>query len=131
MSEQPINDQILRRREELDLLEEAGVNPYPYSFDKTHDADYILNNFNDEDPDALKEVAVAGRIMSIRRMGKASFIHLQDITGKIQIYLRKNEVPDYYEHIKKIDIGDILGVKGYAFGPVGSNRPVSSTSSDR
>lgn len=115
MLEQPINDQILRRREELELLEEAGINPYPYSFDKTHDAEFILNNFNDEAPEALKAVAIAGRIMSIRRMGKASFIHLQDITGKIQIYLRKDEVPDFYEHIKKIDIGDILGVKGFAF----------------
>jgi lysyl-tRNA synthetase class 2 len=110
-----LNDQERRRWEELEILEQKGLNVYPYSFPKNITAKFILDNFNDESPEELSDVAVAGRIMSIRRMGKASFFHIQDETGKIQIYFRMNDIPDYYENIKLLDIGDIIGVKGYAF----------------
>lgn len=109
------NDQELRREEELELLEQAGVNAYPYSFNKTHDAINILNNYKDEAPEEFASVAVAGRIMSIRRMGKASFFHISDQTGKIQVYLKKDELPEFYENLKLLDIGDIIGIEGYGF----------------
>lgn len=115
MSEITRNDQELRRIEEIEMLREAGVNPYPTSFDKTHSAHQILSEFNDENLENFLQVSVAGRIMAIRRMGKASFFQIQDESGKIQIYLKKDEVPEMYEHFKLFDIGDIVGVRGYVF----------------
>ncbi len=116
MLELDLNDQEKRRLEELEELEEAGINPYPHKFEKTHSANEILDKFSDDNPDELSEVAVAGRIMSIRKMGKASFCHMQDQSGKIQIYLKKDDLAEMYEHFKKrFDIGDIIGVKGFAF----------------
>ncbi len=115
MPELSINDQIKRRREELELLEQQGIDPYPHFFDKTHFAGDILREFSDESPDEFKNIAVAGRIMSIRKMGKASFCHIQDQTGRIQIYMRKNELPEFYEALKLLDIGDFIGVKGFVF----------------
>jgi lysyl-tRNA synthetase class 2 len=111
----PKNDQEERRLEELQLLEEAGINPYPYSFDKSHNSVDIVNKFNDDNIEEFKNVAVAGRIMALRNMGKASFMHIQDLYGRIQIYIRKDDLPSIYEHIHKFDIGDIVGVKGYVF----------------
>jgi lysyl-tRNA synthetase class 2 len=115
MTEQSLNDQELRRLDELRLLEESGNNPYPYSFDKTHSSSQILSTFSDDNPEPLSNVSVAGRIMSIRRMGKATFCHIQDNSGKIQIYFRKDDVPEFYEHLKNLDIGDIIGIKGFVF----------------
>ncbi|MES2767166.1 MAG: lysine--tRNA ligase [Bacteroidota bacterium] len=115
MSEITRNDQELRRIEEIEMLREAGINPYPTSFDKTHSAHQILSEFNDENLESFLQVAVAGRIMAIRRMGKASFFQIQDESGRIQIYLKKDEVPEMYEHFKLFDIGDIVGVRGYVF----------------
>jgi lysyl-tRNA synthetase class 2 len=109
-----LNDQELRRREELQHLIEQGVNPYPYTFDKTHDSTTILANFKDDAPEEFGTVAVAGRIMALRRMGKASFCHIQDASGRIQAYLRTGDVPNY-DDFKLYDIGDIIGVKGYVF----------------
>jgi lysyl-tRNA synthetase class 2 len=110
-----LNDQEKRRLEELELLEQKGINVYPYTFAKSHNAKFILDTYNDEAPEILNDVAIAGRIMSIRRMGKASFFHIQDESGKIQIYLRKDDIPDTYDNLKLLDIGDIIGIKGYAF----------------
>lgn len=115
MADHQRNDQELRRLEELHLLRELGVNPYPTSFGKTHDAAPILESFNDDDPSPLADVAVAGRIMAIRKMGKASFVHIQDATGRIQIYLKKDDLGDVYDHLKLYDIGDIIGVHGFVF----------------
>ncbi|HOV91714.1 MAG TPA: lysine--tRNA ligase [Candidatus Kapabacteria bacterium] len=108
-------EQELRRLEELDLLEQAGINAYPYSFDKTHNAIEILNNFSDDNPEKLSNVSIAGRIMAIRRMGKATFCHILDQTGKIQVYIRKDDIADFYDNLKYLDIGDIIGVKGFVF----------------
>ena len=109
------SEQSLRRIEELEILESAGINAYPYSFDKTHNSTEILEQFDDATPENLANVSVAGRIMAIRRMGKASFFHILDQYGKIQIYLKKDDLPEFYEHLKLLDIGDIIGIKGYAF----------------
>lgn len=109
------NDQELRREEELSLLEEASVNPYPYEFNKTHFTNTIKDNFSDENIDQFANVSIAGRVVSMRIMGKATFMHLLDQFGKIQVYIKKDELPEFYEMLKLIDIGDILGVSGFAF----------------
>ena len=88
-SQPSLNDQMLRRLEERQHLIDAGVNPYPCQFDVSRSSHDILINFQD---DIHEPVSVAGRIMTIRKMGKASFFHLQDSRGRIQIYLKKDEV---------------------------------------
>lgn len=108
-----LNELMRRRREELDELRKRGVDPYPYSFERTATANDILVTFKDGGPQL--DVSVAGRIMSIRRMGKASFAHIQDSTGKIQVYLKKDDLGDVYDAFRLMDIGDIIGVKGYVF----------------
>jgi len=115
MTEPQRNDQELRRLEELHLLRTMGVNPYPTSFNKTHDAAVILREFTDDAPDAMTSVNVAGRIMTVRRMGKASFWHIQDHSGRIQIYLKKDDLGEQYDSLKLYDIGDIVVIEGYVF----------------
>ncbi len=110
-----LNDQKLRRREELEFLEKLSINPYPYEFNKTHSASEILTNFQDSNPEVFSEVSVAGRIMTFRRMGKATFCDIQDETGRIQVYFRKNDLEQSYELLKYLDIGDIIGVEGFVF----------------
>lgn len=97
------------------MLRELGVNPYPTSYDKTHDAATILTTFTDDDPSPLANVSVAGRIMAMRKMGKATFVHIQDATGRIQLYLKKDDLGEVYDHLKLYDIGDIIGVRGFVF----------------
>jgi len=104
---------MLRRREELQTIITKGINPYPYSFDRTDFSQEILVGFSGDAPE--RSVRVAGRIMSIRRMGKASFCHLQDSKGKIQIYLRKDDLGEAYDVFKLLDLGDIVGVEGFVF----------------
>ncbi|MFA7327511.1 MAG: lysine--tRNA ligase [Candidatus Kapaibacterium sp.] len=109
------NDQQLRREEELAHLEQMGIDPYPYSFDKTHSSVEITENFDDEKPEQFEKVAIAGRIMSIRRMGKASFLNIMDQEGRIQVYVKKDDIPDFYEALNLLDIGDFIGIKGHVF----------------
>jgi len=108
-----LNELMRRRREELEEIRKLGIDPYPYSFDRTHFSRDIIASFKDGDPP--QTVAVAGRIMAIRRMGKASFAHIQDSQGKIQIYLRKDDLGSIYDAFRLMDIGDIIGVKGFVF----------------
>jgi lysyl-tRNA synthetase class 2 len=108
-----LNDQMKRRFEERTHLVEAGINPYPYRFDVTANSAGILASFVD---DTEEEVSVAGRIMTIRKMGKASFFHIQDSEGRIQVYMKRDDVgEEAYKTFKLLDIGDIVGVKGYSF----------------
>ncbi|MBS1538407.1 MAG: lysine--tRNA ligase [Bacteroidetes bacterium] len=109
------NDQELRRLEELEHLRSAGINPYPALFEKTHSSKTILSTFSDDAPPASFSVSVAGRIMAIRKMGKATFCHIQDAEGKIQIYIKKDDLPEFYELLPMLDIGDIIGIEGYVF----------------
>jgi lysyl-tRNA synthetase class 2 len=108
-----INVLMLRRREELEQLTKLGINPYPYEFTRDAFSQEIVNQFIDDAP--RRTVSVAGRIMSIRRMGKASFCHIQDSQGRIQIYLRRDDIGPSYDAFKLMDIGDIIGVKGFVF----------------
>ena len=107
-----LNELIKRRYEELRELNEKGFKPFAYSFDVNSDSEEIKQNFKE---DEKREVRVAGRIMAIRRMGKASFAHIMDHKGRIQMYLRKDEIGDQYAAFKLMDIGDIVGVDGYVF----------------
>ncbi len=108
-----LNELMKRRREEHDALKNLGINPYPYSFDRTAYSHDILASFKDDEPQ--RTVSIAGRIMSLRRMGKASFFHLEDSHGRIQVYLRKDDVGDVYDAFRLMDIGDIVGVEGFVF----------------
>ncbi|MEW6060886.1 MAG: lysine--tRNA ligase [Bacteroidota bacterium] len=111
--QEELNELMKRRREELEQLKAAGINPYPYEFERNATAKDILDNYKDDMPQWI--VSVAGRIVSLRRMGKASFCHVQDMTGKIQIYLKRDDLGEAYDHFKLLDIGDIIGVEGFVF----------------
>ncbi len=109
-TEEDLNNVMQARREKLRRLQEMGVNPYPHVFHRTHRAAEIKADFEAFEN---KEVAIAGRLMAIRRMGKASFAHVEDSSGRIQIYVRLDEVGEQsYEIFKLSDIGDIVGVVG-------------------
>ncbi len=121
-----LTEQEIRRREERAALDARGTNPYPYSWQVTSHADTILATFDDArhqpgDEGVAAEpfrVSLAGRLMSRRIMGKAAFFDLQDATGTIQVYVRRDDLPEgfYNEVFKKLlDIGDIVGVEGFVF----------------
>lgn len=108
--QEDLNAVMQARREKLARLQALGVDPYPYAFQRTHLAQEILDHFASLHN---QEVSVAGRIMSLRRMGKAAFAHIEDSSARIQIYVRKDEVGDRsYEIFQLTDIGDIIGVRG-------------------
>ena len=101
------------RLEKLAKLRENGVEPYPYTFEKSHNSKEIKNSYNKLEG---KTVVVAGRIMSLRKMGKASFCNIKDNAGRIQIYVKRDDVgTDNYTNFKLLDIGDYLGIEGYVF----------------
>ena len=119
MAEQNHQQQDLReilqiRRDKLKALQDAGMNPFEITrYDVTHHAQEVKDHF-----DALEgqTVSLGGRLMSKRGMGKVSFCDLQDKSGRIQIYARKDEMDeDAYDRFRKYDIGDIVGVKGDVF----------------
>lgn len=116
MANEELNlNEILRvRREKLKALKEAGKNPFDIvKYDVTHHSDEIKDNF-----EAMEGqfVSVAGRIMSKRDMGKASFSDVQDRNGRIQIYIKTDDIgEENYKEFKTYDIGDIIGVKGTVF----------------
>lgn len=106
------------RQQKLADLRSQGFN-FPNQFRRSHHAATILKDNADASAEALAnkrvEVAIAGRVMLRRLMGKASFFHLQDVSGRIQVYVREQDVGDLYEQFKLWDLGDIVGVKGYLF----------------
>ncbi len=107
-----LNELIKRRYEELDEIIKKDILPFEYSFDVNSDSEKIKSTFVEGKG---MNVSIAGRIMAIRRMGKASFAHIQDHKGRIQIYLKKDDIGDYYDVFKLMDIGDIIGVEGFVF----------------
>ena len=112
--EQDINQLLKVRREKLKELQENGKDPFVITkYDVTHHSQEIKDNYEELEG---KEVSVAGRMMSKRVMGKASFCNVQDLQGGIQCYVARDNVgEESYKDFKKMDIGDILGVKGTVF----------------
>ncbi|WP_316747963.1 lysine--tRNA ligase [Pedobacter gandavensis] len=117
-----LSEQELLRRNSLNQLRELGIDPYPAeAFEINAHAADILANY-ERDKTAYKNISIAGRIMTRRIMGSAAFVELQDSTGRIQVYLKRDELcPDedkalYNTVFKKLlDLGDFIGVKGYVF----------------
>ncbi|MFC4303126.1 lysine--tRNA ligase [Cohnella boryungensis] len=108
------------RRNKLDELRELGIDPFGIKFDRTHHGGELFAQYSEMSKEELDELAlqvnVAGRIMTKRVMGKAAFAHIQDLSGKIQIYVRQDSVPEHkYKAFDLLDIGDIIGVKGVVF----------------
>jgi len=114
LEEQNLNDILLVRREKLNKLRKEGRDPFEITrFGVTHYSQQIKDHFDTMEG---QEVTVAGRIMSKRMMGKASFAHIQDSAGQIQIFVRINDVgEEQYEDFKSFDLGDIIGVTGEVF----------------
>ena len=114
-SEMSLSDQMLIRREKLAQLQADGFNPFA---ETKYDVDTFSKDIRDKFEEMEgKSVSLAGRIMSKRGMGKVMFCDLQDIRGRIQLYVRLDEMEsvEAYDRFKKIDIGDIVGIKGDVF----------------
>ncbi len=117
-----LSEQELERRKSREELIKMGVDPYPAaSFDVNITAAHILRNF-ERRPDDYTNISIAGRLMSRRIMGSASFAEIQDSSGRIQIYIRRDDICNdddktLYNDIfkRKMDIGDIIGIRGYVF----------------
>ena len=116
-----LSEQEIVRRQSLQELRNMGIDPYPAAeFPTNAFSEDIKNNFKDEDE--KQEVVIAGRMMSRRVMGKASFVELQDSKGRIQVYITRDDIcpddnKDLYNTVFKrlLDIGDFIGIKGYVF----------------
>jgi lysyl-tRNA synthetase, class II len=105
-----LNQLVEIRKEKIEKLKEMGFNPFPYHFERSHQSSEVKDNFEKLEG---KEVSVAGRIMAVRLMGKASFCHLQDMTGRIQLYVQRDAIGEnVYQMFKILDIGDHIGVTG-------------------
>ena len=121
----PYSEQEQIRRDARAALEARGIDPYPYAWPVDTKADDIVADFDDdrhgapgEDDKEVWRVSIAGRIMTKRVMGKAAFFDLQDSSGRIQVYVRRDDLPEgFYNEVFKrlLDIGDIVGVEGYVF----------------
>jgi len=106
-------DPIAHRRQKLERLRSKGINPYPYRYARSHLCQDVTAGFEQLEG---QDVAVAGRIMSVRGHGKTCFFHLQDQTGRLQCYLRKDVVgDDLFALFDDFDLGDIIGVDGEVF----------------
>lgn len=115
-----LTDQLQARREKLKILIEKGINPFGGRFERTHNTEKIHKLYDTFSEEELEEKAVhvvtAGRLMAKRRKGKAGFADIRDFEGKIQLYIRKDNVGDeQYDLFKHIDIGDFVGVEGTVF----------------
>jgi lysyl-tRNA synthetase class 2 len=115
-----LNELLQVRRDKLDKLREYGVDPFGHKYVRTHMAREIVDAYGDKDNEILEEmnleVRLAGRLMQKRGQGKAGFAHIQDLSGRIQIYVRQDTVGEVpYEVFKLLDIGDLIGVEGTVF----------------
>jgi lysyl-tRNA synthetase, class II len=123
MSTANLSEQELLRREKLDELIMLGIEPYPAPlYPVNSNSAYIKTNFTEDKKEEFREVCLAGRIMSVRDMGKANFAVIQDAHGRIQLYIRRDDIcpgedKTFYDIVwkKLLDIGDIIGIKGYVF----------------
>lgn len=112
-----LTEQEIIRRQKMEELKAMGIDPFGHAYNRTHKSGQIRAEFGELTKEELEEknvtVKIAGRIMTKRRQGKAGFMHIQDLDGKIQIYVRKDVLgEEAYEIFKKSDIGDIVGIEG-------------------
>ena len=117
MAEQKLTEQERVRRQKMQDLIDMGIDPFGSAYQRTTTSGKIIAQYEDKTKEELQEldvhVKVAGRIMTKRRQGKAGFMHIQDVDGQIQIYVRKDVIgEEQYEIFKKNDIGDIVGIEG-------------------
>src|SRR5688572_9370000 len=117
-----LSEQEIQRRQKLSDLRALGIDPYPADEFKVNVTAADIKENYERDKLNYKDIAVAGRIMSVRDMGKACFAVIQDVTGRVQLYVRKDDIcpgedKSLYDLVwkKLIDIGDIIGVQGYVF----------------
>ena len=115
--EEKLNDQELVRRQKVEKLKELGIDPFGQAYDRTHyssDIKELVAGKSNEEVEAMDlHVSIAGRIMFIRKMGKASFFSIQDLKGKQQVYISINDLgEESYDLFKMADVGDIVGLKG-------------------
>lgn len=119
MSEE-LNDQLLVRRQKMNDIREGGLDPFGGKYERTHLSKEILDQYDhlpkeELDPQEV-HVQIAGRIMAKRSQGKAGFAHIQDLTGRIQIYVRQDQVGDAsFALFDQADLGDIIGIDGVVF----------------
>ena len=120
MIEEQLDESEVRlvRQKKLAELRKEGFH-FPNQFRRQHLAADVMRDYAHVEKDALAEqrvtVAVAGRMVLCRVMGKASFFHIQDVSGRLQVYVKQNDLPELYEAFKHWDLGDIVGVTGYLF----------------
>ncbi|HLF54756.1 MAG TPA: OB-fold nucleic acid binding domain-containing protein, partial [Candidatus Nanoarchaeia archaeon] len=114
----PTEEELIaeRKRKREELLQK-GINPYPYRYEPTHKSIDVSSKYaglkpEDATGDAVK---VAGRIVGLRRLGKATFMHILDEKGKLQIYYKFDDIPKIYDLLKLTDVGDWIGVEGTIF----------------
>ena len=112
--EQDLNQLLKVRREKLADLQANGKDPFKIvKYDVTHHSQEVKDKFDELEG---KSVTIAGRMMSKRVMGKASFCHVQDLQGTIQSYVARDSIGEEpYKEFKKLDVGDIIGIKGEVF----------------
>ncbi|MBS3111875.1 lysine--tRNA ligase [Candidatus Woesearchaeota archaeon] len=111
------NPLIKERLEKLKQIKDLEIDPYPYSFNRSNNSKELQDKFGNIKPEEVtkKIASVAGRIMLMRNMGKVTFIHLEDLTGRIQVYLRESDLKEKYKLVKRLDLGDFIGVSGKIF----------------
>lgn len=118
-----LSEQELLRRSKLEEITKMGIDAYPAAlFEINTNSKYVLENFTVEKAEEFKNISIAGRIMSNRDMGKACFVSLQDATGRIQVYIRRDDIcpgedKSLFDSLfkKHTDLGDIIGITGYVF----------------
>lgn len=118
--ETELSELLQIRRNKLDELRKLGIDPFGAKYSRTHTAQAVLDKYNGMTKEELEAegavASLAGRIMAKREMGKASFAHIQDLSGRLQIYVRQDTVPaEKYEAFTMLDLGDIIGVSGKVF----------------
>ncbi|MGP4070612.1 lysine--tRNA ligase [Halobacillus sp. B29] len=119
MSEE-LNEQMRVRRDKLNTYREQGLDPFGDKFERTHLAEDLIEKYDQYNKEELEEkqfpATIAGRIMTKRGKGKAGFTHIQDVSGQIQLYIRKDRIGEKaYEVFNTADLGDIIGVTGVMF----------------
>lgn len=120
MSHEELNDQLRVRIEKMENLRESGLDPFGSRFERTHQAQNLIDEYGEFSKEELDEKAIqttiAGRVMTKRGKGKAGFAHIQDLSGQIQIYVRQDAIgEEAYEVFNTVDLGDIIGITGTVF----------------